>query len=86
MVRRREEVVDGRDTPPVLRGERTQVEALRRERHLCTNQPVSRVPDDGEPREFDLCTERHERVELLAPRLRVGEALDVQDQDAGPRL
>ena len=43
MVRRREEVVDGRDAPPVLGRERTQVEALRRERHLCANQPVGRV-------------------------------------------
>ena len=84
MIRRREEVVDGRDAPSVLGRERTQVEALRRERHLCTNQPVSRVRDA--PREFDLCTDRHERVELLAPRLRVGEALHVQHQDAGPRL
>ena len=82
MVRRREEVVDGRHAPPVLGRERTQVEALRRERHLCTNQPVGRVRDA--PREFDSCTERHERVELLAPRLRVREALHVEDQDAGP--
>ena len=41
MVRRREDVVDGRDAPPVLGRERTQVEALRRERHLCTNRPVA---------------------------------------------
>ena len=46
MVRRREEVVDGRDAPPFLGRERTQVEALRRERHLCTNQPVSRVREN----------------------------------------
>ena len=32
MVRRREEVVDGGNTPPVLGRESTQVEALRRER------------------------------------------------------
>ena len=41
MVRRREEVVDGRHAPSVLGREGTQVEALRRERHLCTNQPVA---------------------------------------------
>ena len=32
MIRRREEVVDGRDAPSVLGRERTKVEALRRER------------------------------------------------------
>ena len=82
MVRRREEVVDGRRAPPVLGRESTQVEALRRERHLCTNQPVGRVRDA--PREFDVCTERHERVEFFSSCFRVREALHVEDQDAGP--
>ena len=58
MVRRREEVVDGRHAPSVLGRERTQVEALRRER------------DD--------------RIKFFSSRFRIGEALDVEHEDAGP--